>query len=67
MSWPRFLASFRSLRKRLVVLMVSKAYSRVLFLRERNDLKEGSFAGLLVSSKASRVVAFGMAIGKGMP
>jgi len=67
MSCPRFLANLRSLRKRLVGLMVSKAYTPVWFLRARKVLKEGSFSGLLVSSKAAMVVALGMVRGKGIP
>ena len=47
--------------------MLSKAYTPVWFLRARKVLKEGSFSGLLVSSKAAMVVAFGTVTGKGMP
>ena len=67
MSCPRFLASLRSLRKREVGLRISKVYRPVWFLRARNVLKEGSFSGLFVSSRAAMVVAFGTVTGKGMP
>lgn len=67
MSCPRFLATFRSLRNRVVGLRMSNVYTPVWFLRARKVLKEGSFSGLFVSSRAAMVVAFGTMTGKGIP
>lgn len=67
MSCPRFWASLRSFRKRVVGLRISKDYSPAWFLRARKVLKEGNFSGLFASSRAAMVAAFGTVTGKGIP